>query len=203
MASSTFIGVKKNKSWINHKKVWRIQGSLAKTCVEEENQENPDLCCCALWALVLNCRSRLLQASLSILSRRLRTAYGLAAQLRKTVKTECKVKLAWTLPRCILFWQKWQKQWKPSAKSSEWTARAVPRLAWVMPSRDWTRGTQIAWVMPSRDWVRGTQIVCSASAWAPTGAQELAEVQKLQKPRKPRNYVNQYPYRCVCIILLL
>jgi hypothetical protein len=23
-------------------------GSLAKTCVEEENQENPDLCCCAL-----------------------------------------------------------------------------------------------------------------------------------------------------------
>ena len=26
----------------------RIIGSLAKTCVEEENQENPDLCCCAL-----------------------------------------------------------------------------------------------------------------------------------------------------------
>ena len=24
------------------------RGSLAKTCVEEENQENPDLCCCAL-----------------------------------------------------------------------------------------------------------------------------------------------------------
>ena len=41
-----------------------------------------------------------------------------------------------------------------------------------MPSRDWVRGTQIAWVMPSRDWVRGTQIVCSACAWAPTGAQE-------------------------------
>ena len=26
----------------------RFSGSLAKTCVEEENQENPDLCCCAL-----------------------------------------------------------------------------------------------------------------------------------------------------------
>ena len=25
-----------------------FRGSLAKTCVEEENQENPDLCCCAL-----------------------------------------------------------------------------------------------------------------------------------------------------------
>ena len=63
-------------------------GILAKTCVEEENLKNPDLCCCALWALVLRCRSSPVQTSLSVLARHLRTAYGLAAQLRKTVKTE-------------------------------------------------------------------------------------------------------------------
>ena len=56
-----------------------FSGSLAKTCVEEENQENPD-------------RSSPVQTSLSVLARHLRTAYGLAAQLRKTKKTECKVK---------------------------------------------------------------------------------------------------------------
>ena len=69
-----------------------LWGSLAKTCVEEENQENPDLCCCALWALVQRCRSSPVQTSLSVLARHLRTTYGLAAQLRKTKKTECKVK---------------------------------------------------------------------------------------------------------------
>ena len=52
----------------------------------KENLQNPDLYCHALRAIVLRYRSSPAQASLPVLEQYLRTAYGLAVQLRKTEK---------------------------------------------------------------------------------------------------------------------
>ena len=73
-------------------------GSPVKSCVcnffvFHQNQKNPDLYCFALRAIVLSYRSSPAQASLSVLAQYLRTAYGLAVQLRKTVKTESRNKV--------------------------------------------------------------------------------------------------------------
>ena len=58
-----------------------------------KGRKNPDLYCFALRAIVLSYRSSPAQASLSVLAQYLRTAYGLAVQLRKTVKTESRNKV--------------------------------------------------------------------------------------------------------------
>ena len=132
----------------------KILGSLAKTCVEEENQENPDLCCCALWALVQRCRSSPVQTSLSVLARHLRTTYGLAAQLRKTKKTECKV-----------------KRMSSESSTKACLSNAESRLS-------------------SRDSNCLFRLRLSTYRSARTLPRCLLCWQKLQKPRKPRNYVN-------------
>ena len=63
---------------------------------------------CSQRAFVCRLQASPVYASITISCLKPQTAYGWAVQSRKTVKTESRVKLAWTMLRCILFYRNWK-----------------------------------------------------------------------------------------------